>query len=190
MYGERYIYKGNYSSDIYNRSDVHILYIGERRLFDLGSELTLTRCRSIGFMMVPWKNSTVVKCRLNSPSSSRSGGFLNGYHKTIRVLFINNVHLSRGRAPFSLFFSFSFFFILDVYIVYIPLAGRRWSVTISLIRSNVNININRDLRACVLAVLTEWTERRMSCSETIFRMIDLGSRASAPQRRRARHGRV
>lgn len=40
------------------------------------SVLTLTRCRSIGFMMEPWKNSTVVKCRLNSPSSSRSGGFL------------------------------------------------------------------------------------------------------------------
>ncbi|KZS19062.1 Uncharacterized protein APZ42_014571 [Daphnia magna] len=38
--------------------------------------LTLTRCRSIGFIMEPWKNSTVVKCRLKRPSSSRSGGFL------------------------------------------------------------------------------------------------------------------
>lgn len=26
--------------------------------------------------MVPWKNSTVVKCLLKRPSSSRSGGFL------------------------------------------------------------------------------------------------------------------
>lgn len=38
--------------------------------------LTLTRCRSIGFIMEPWKNSTVVKWRLKRPSSSRSGGFL------------------------------------------------------------------------------------------------------------------
>lgn len=38
--------------------------------------ITLTRCRSIGFIMVPWKNSTVVKCRLNKPSNSKSGGFL------------------------------------------------------------------------------------------------------------------
>lgn len=37
---------------------------------------TFTRCRSIGFIMVPWKNSTVVKCRLNRPSNSKSGGFL------------------------------------------------------------------------------------------------------------------
>lgn len=37
---------------------------------------TLTRCRSMGFIIVPWKNSTVVKCRLNSPSNSKSGGFL------------------------------------------------------------------------------------------------------------------
>lgn len=37
---------------------------------------TFTLCRSIGFMMVPWKNSTVVKCLLKRPSSSRSGGFL------------------------------------------------------------------------------------------------------------------
>ena len=40
--------------------------------------LTFTRCRSIGFIMLPWKNSTVVKCRLNSPSNSKSGGFLCG----------------------------------------------------------------------------------------------------------------
>lgn len=26
--------------------------------------------------MVPWKNSTVVKCLLNRPSNSKSGGFL------------------------------------------------------------------------------------------------------------------
>lgn len=38
--------------------------------------LTFTLWRSIGFIMVPWKNSTVVKCLLNRPSSSRSGGFL------------------------------------------------------------------------------------------------------------------
>lgn len=38
--------------------------------------LTLTLWRSMGFIMVPWKNSTVVKCLLNRPSSSRSGGFL------------------------------------------------------------------------------------------------------------------
>lgn len=37
---------------------------------------TLTRWRSIGFIMVPWKNSTVVKWRLKRPSSSKSGGFL------------------------------------------------------------------------------------------------------------------
>ena len=40
--------------------------------------LTFTRWRSIGFIMLPWKNSTVVKCRLNSPSNSKSGGFLCG----------------------------------------------------------------------------------------------------------------
>lgn len=37
---------------------------------------TLTRCRSMGFIIVPWKNSTVVKWRLNSPSNSKSGGLL------------------------------------------------------------------------------------------------------------------
>ena len=37
---------------------------------------TLTLPRSIGFMMDPWKNFTVVKCLLKNPSSSRSGGFL------------------------------------------------------------------------------------------------------------------
>lgn len=44
--------------------------------------LTLTRCRSMGFIIVPWKNSTVVKCLLNRPSSSRSGGFLHNRHVT------------------------------------------------------------------------------------------------------------
>ena len=38
--------------------------------------LTFTRCRSIGFITLPWKNSTVVKCLFIRPSSSRSGGFL------------------------------------------------------------------------------------------------------------------
>lgn len=38
--------------------------------------ITLTRCRSMGFIIVPWKNSTVVKWRLNKPSNSRSGGLL------------------------------------------------------------------------------------------------------------------
>lgn len=37
---------------------------------------TLTLCKSMGFIIVPWKNSTVVKWRLNSPSNSRSGGLL------------------------------------------------------------------------------------------------------------------
>lgn len=36
---------------------------------------TFTRLRSMGFITEPWKNSTVVKCRLMRPSSSRSGGF-------------------------------------------------------------------------------------------------------------------
>lgn len=30
----------------------------------------------MGFIIVPWKNSTVVKWRLNKPSNSKSGGFL------------------------------------------------------------------------------------------------------------------
>ena len=43
----------------------------------LNSEiLTLTRWRSFASMTVPWKNSTCVKCRLNKPSSSKSGSFL------------------------------------------------------------------------------------------------------------------
>lgn len=71
----------------------------EKKTFKKGDEsakrLTLTLCRSIGFMMVPWKNSTVVKCLLKRPSSSRSGGFLHiatVYHKNnnrIRTLKLN-----------------------------------------------------------------------------------------------------
>jgi len=37
---------------------------------------TLTRWRSLASMTVPWKNSTWVKCRLNKPSNSKSGSFL------------------------------------------------------------------------------------------------------------------
>lgn len=45
----------------------------------VNATLTFTLCRSIGFMIVPWKNSTVVKCLLNNPSSSKSGGFLHNW---------------------------------------------------------------------------------------------------------------
>ena len=37
---------------------------------------TFTLCKSGVLIMEPWKNLTVVKCRLKRPSSSRSGGFL------------------------------------------------------------------------------------------------------------------
>lgn len=59
---------------------------------------TLTRCKSIGFMIVPWKNSTVVKCRLNKPSNSKSGGFLFLYiiyriffSYRVKIIFFENV---------------------------------------------------------------------------------------------------
>ena len=38
---------------------------------------TFTLCKSGVLIIEPWKNLTVVKCRLKRPSSSRSGGFLN-----------------------------------------------------------------------------------------------------------------
>ena len=37
---------------------------------------TLTRCRSLASMTVPWKNFTWVKCLLNKLSNSKSGSFL------------------------------------------------------------------------------------------------------------------
>ena len=37
---------------------------------------TFTLCKSGVLIIEPWKNLTVVKCRLKRPSSSRSGGFL------------------------------------------------------------------------------------------------------------------
>lgn len=39
-------------------------------------DFTLTRIRSLGFIIVPWKNFTFVNERLNNPSNSKSGGFL------------------------------------------------------------------------------------------------------------------
>lgn len=57
-------------------SNKNKLKVCDYRIKAADIRLTLTLCRSIGFMMVPWKNSTVVKCLLKRPSSSRSGGFL------------------------------------------------------------------------------------------------------------------
>lgn len=62
---------------------------------------TFTLCRSIGFIIVPWKNSTVVKCRLNKPSNSRSGGFLYSFfvfdfYKLCIIYACNIICSSRG----------------------------------------------------------------------------------------------
>lgn len=54
----------------------------------------------MGFIIVPWKNSTVVKWRLNSPSNSKSGGFLifdfYFYFTTVCCIFLSNTKFLCG----------------------------------------------------------------------------------------------
>jgi len=77
-------------------------------------------------------------------------------------------------------FRFSFLFLSFSFSTRVSSAGGPTVVggDFKSIRSNVNININRDLRTCVLVIFVERTERRVACSEIIFRQIDLGSHAS------------
>lgn len=72
---------------------------------------TLTRCRSMGFIIVPWKNSTVVKWRLNSPSNSKSGGFL------ICANLFRHLHLFCISVAFDFVWICLRFFFLDGYFV-------------------------------------------------------------------------